>query len=173
MHVGCELFIHCCALCRQALYPCWEATQPCVQQLLPLEHRLRHTPSACEYDRYGGHTSWDFLYANLMSAAASSSGGRLACGAGAGTSRQARPCNPARHAAGQILSRHARLTPAVRLCCAAPKQRCLGASPETSLLMPSAARAPTSAPLVQGQSEKAEALQKAGLKKAGQQKACL
>jgi hypothetical protein len=76
--------------------------QPCVP--CHSSTRFRHTPSASGHVVHCGRTSCDFLYANLMSATASSSGGRPAYGAGSGTSRQVRPCNPARHAAERTLS---------------------------------------------------------------------
>ena len=53
---------------------------------------LRHLPPASGHDEHGGRTSRDFSYEKLISAAASRSGGRPGCGAGAGTSRQVRPC---------------------------------------------------------------------------------
>jgi len=87
----------CCALFRQRSTNTGRQCSQCKLACLSNSSchsstRLRHTPSASDHDEHGGRTSRDLLYENLMRAAASSSGGRPGCGAGAGTSRQLRPC---------------------------------------------------------------------------------
>ncbi len=81
----------------KALYHDWEAMQLMDASKAAPATRAQgvDTPSASDHDKHGGRTSRE-----LMRAAASSRRGRPGCGAGAGTSRQVRPCrNPARHAA--------------------------------------------------------------------------